>query len=613
MKTISCFSALAVLGCLSTVACGAHSDGSDSSSAADSNGGTVCSAEQQVAAYNKMITQPIVPPRMFAGVDLAGGDDWKGQTVEGMEKTLCASTNLGEDDTSVSAAWGISQGEQVQIEYDKTTHVVDFFQLNPGYEGKLDFKSRPTALGDASKPNPFGQHTYSIGVSTPILRDGKPWGLSWSDASAWDSQSTELFDALMYTFAPELKSTQTSCNNTQLCLARPIGGDNQAVFGARPLGIYFHVPDFQKAPSNPDYIYGFAIKNLPSSSADMLVKLDAEGPVATATGLGDKNALCTMKLGMTMQSYLDDCVEVMSSAKANSALEKKALGGAQRVVTTSGSSATGTWELNVSGAHPNFSSARFDETAPTTHSTATEMAVDIRTGRMLNEYSADGTTMTLAATTAIYTEYARTVQDLVHSKMDPSLPQFGLGDAHCQLPADADPTTWTPAKGCTGMEELVLPAVNNGFGAATMLKPGPIEATFCADLGTFNHCGFETCDDSGNNCVQDKLGLSDTIWNGSQKQIIAVLGGGNEANVPAEVRDPNTFLMLWAKAYVKYLRAASQNPTDLSNPSLDGFTPADSDISFVPGANGAVTMKYLTKLEIGLVPTTGDVTTILFR
>ena len=72
-------------------------------------------------------------------------------------------------------------------------------------------------------------------------------------------------------------------------------------------------------------------------------------------------------------------------------------------------------------------------------------------------------------------------------------------------------------------------------------------------------------------------------------------------------------MKLWAKALVKYLRAAAQSPTDLSGPAFDGFAPADSDITLTPGANGAVTMKYRTHLEVQLNPTSGTVSTITFR
>jgi hypothetical protein len=614
MKTtwMVCLTAVGVLGSLSA-ACTSTSDQA-SAGAADTSG--TCSPEQQLDAYNHMITQPIVPPRMVAGIDVANGDDWKGLKVEDAEQTLCGGTVIppgdGADSTVETKGWGVAPNYQVQLEYNKSTRAVDMWQINAGYKGTLDFKSRPHALGDPSKPNPFGQHTYSVGVDRPILRDGQPFVINWQNRAQLDAQSTELFDALMFTFAPQLPSTQASCKTNQLCRAISNNGDGTAGFGARPLGVYLNIPDPINAGSTPNFLYGFPVKVMPFSYADMTLKIDAEGPVAVASGLGDKSSTCTMKLGMPLQSFLGDCVQVASDAHQNDLLKQELLGGAQRVVSSSGSQASGTWLLQDNGIHPNFDSERFDETSPAPTARATELTLDIRaSGKVRNDYSADGATVTLAGTTAVYAEYARTVQDFLHSKMDASLPQFPLGDAHCTLPADGDASTWKPARGCTGMEQFTLPA--SMFYMVSALKPGDPLAFFCADPGVFNHCGDPICDDTGNHCVDDKLGLSGALWDTTRAHVVAVLGGGNEANVPADARDTKTYLLLWTKALVKYLRVAAQAPTDLSSPSFDSFTPADSDITIEPQSGNLVKVKYLNKLEMLLTYVDGNVETITFR
>jgi hypothetical protein len=611
MKTtwMSCLTAVGLLGSLSA-ACSANSEQTDSDRAASTRA-VACTPDQQLSAYAHMIEQPIVPPRMFAGIDLANGDDWKGLAFEDAEQTLCQGNPIaGKDEGVESAGWGIAPNYQVVVEYDKTTHAINFYQLNAGYKGTLDFASRPSALGDPTKPNPFGHHTYSIGVGSSILRDAKPWALDWQN---FDAQSTELFDALMFTFAPELPSTQGSCRAEGLCLARTLES-NDAVFGARPLGIYFHVADSAAAPNTPDYLYGFPVKVLPFSGAEMTLKLDAEGPVATASGLGDHGSNCTMKLGTPLQSFLGDCVQVLSDPAKNELLAKKALGNAKRVVTSSGSAATGTWILDEAGVHPNFESERFDETAPAKTARATEITLDVRaSGKIKNEYSADGTHMTLAGTAAVYAEYARTVQDFLHAKMDPSLPQFPVGDPHCLLPAGADPSTWAPARGCTGMEQFFTPTASERLGITTALKPGEPMAFFCADPGVFEHCGDPICDDSGNTCSDDKLGFNSPLWDGTRARVIAVLGGGNESAVPAEARDTKTYVLLWTKALVKYLRAAPQSPADLSNPAFDALTPSDGDITIETVHDDVVKVKYLNKFEMQLAYTAGAVQSITFR
>jgi hypothetical protein len=607
---MSCLPMLAILGCVSA-ACSAKSDDADSSNAAATNGANACSAEGQLAAYNKMITQPIVPPRMFAGIDMANGDSWPGLKIEDAAKTLCGANPMSVDGTSQQAGWGIAPNYQVVVEYDQTTHLINFYQLNAGYKGTLDFKSRATSLENPGAPNPFGQHTYSVGVDTPILRDGQPWPINWTDFTSLDPQMTEMFDALMATFAPELPSTQKNCRAEGSCLARQANGE--AYFGARPLSIYLHLADLSGAANSPDFIYGFGVKSLPFSNAAVMVKLDDEGPVASALGIGDEKKTCTMKLGMDLPAFLNSCVAVMNDPHQDELLTKKFLGGAHRIVTTGpDGEASGTWEMAAAGTHPNFSSVRFDESGPGAESKATELTIDVRTQKILNEYAADGQ-MTLAASSLIYQEYARTLQALVQSKMDASLPRYALGDAHCQLATGQDPATWHPASGCTGLEELLVPTAGDTQGYTTLLKPGTANAQFCADIGTYNHCGFDICDDQGNNCVPDKLGRYGSLWDGAKQQVVAVLGGGNEASLAPELRDVNMYVALWAKALVKYLRAAPQSPTDLSSPTLAGLAPADSDITVTPGANGAVSVKYLTKLEVSLNPTSGDISAITFR
>jgi hypothetical protein len=164
------------------------------------------------------------------------------------------------------------------------------------------------------------------------------------------------------------------------------------------------------------------------------------------------------------------------------------------------------------------------------------------------------------------------------------------------------------------MEQFVVPGTDPLVGFfSSALKPGVALAWFCADPGVDNHCGDPICDDSGNNCVDDKLGQNGAIWDTTRAHVISVLGGGNEAAVPAEARDTKTYLLLWTKALVKYFRVAAQAPTDLSSPSFDAFAPADGDITIEPQHDDFVKVKYLDKLELQLSYTVGNVDTITFR
>jgi hypothetical protein len=576
-------------------------------------GATICSPELQALAVDRMIHQPIKAPRFYAGIDLAGGDAWKGLTYEEATQTLCQAKELDGDDFGKNVQWG-PNGE-VSAGYNPSTHKIEFVQMNAGYQGKLEFNSRKTSLSDPTQPNPFGQHTYSIGVGTPIMRDGAVFELDWFNI---DRQATELYDALMATFAPELPSTQDNCKREQSCRAALDGG-NGASFGARPLGVYFHIaaPD-AKPPvtSTPDFLYAFLVKMTPFTFAETFFKLDAEGPTAIARDIGDRQprATCAMKLGLPFQDFVDDCIDILTDPQNNEHLKQKVLGSANRVQDT--------WRTDVTGIAPNFTAQSPGETGPAPSSTLNELVFDVRaSGKSANEYSRDGRTLTMAGTAAIYREYARLVQDALHAAVDPSLPKFPIGAPECLLPANGDPATWHPASGCTGMEAFITPAqadtgdagidrVSVGaqkalsLGITSAMKVATLNATFCADPGAFAHCGrFDA------NNVQDVLGMSGPLFKASADRVAAILGDAT----PKAARVPLFYLRLFAHAQVKYLRAAASYPTDLSQPEFSQFEPSPSDITIVTTDTDEDVVKYKNAFEYTVLEQSANVQGVTFR
>jgi hypothetical protein len=583
-----------------------------------------CNGEQQLAAFNAMINAPLVPPRMIGGLDLAGGDTWAGLTISAAEQKLCQGTPTAATDDAArgTMAWGLAPNHQVTVEFDKASGKIDNWTLNAGYKGKLEFQSRPTALGSTA-PNPYGEHRYSLGVGTQILRDGQPWEILWQvscqpthDTGCWQKQLTELFDAAMFTFAPELKSTQENCVAEQLCLGTRTP-TKMGLFGIRPLGFYLVIDDYtsQPAASTPSYFYGFYAKTMPFSGADLFLQLDGDGPRATAKGLGDQGRDCAFGLGTAYSAFLDGCVKVQRDADMNAFLEGKLLGGATRTISTTNAGPTGTWILDVAGTNPNFASERFDERAPLPDARMTELSLDLRSsGKVLNEFADDGVTQTLAATGAIYREYAQLVQSWLHEhEGTPPSMRFPLGAPEC-LPAIGS----APAPGCTGMEQFLSPAeptttsdpnlqrMSIGgkygavFGIRTTLKPGTPRGIFCVDPGTFDRCSSEG--DAGTE------GRAGSLFETTRAQIVAVLGSGEPSLLPEEAREAKLYVRLWAKALVKYLSAAGQRPVDLSSFP----TPADEDIH-VAAAGDIVTVRYKSRLEIRIALATGEVQQVTFR
>ena len=189
----------------------------------------ICSGPVKQKRWAEMVKAPIKPPRFIGGLDLAGGDAWTGLDFRDAEKVNCQSKSTGGDESTLAAQWG--DAGEIEVTYKLSNNTIDFIQLNQGYRGTLDFESRPDAPG---APNPFGKHTYSIGVGVPVRRDGQPWEIKWSSPT-WNKQATELYDALMYTFSPTLPGDQVDCIKAATCLARQVGGDPREVAAtARP-------------------------------------------------------------------------------------------------------------------------------------------------------------------------------------------------------------------------------------------------------------------------------------------------------------------------------------------------------------------------------------------
>lgn len=501
----------------------------------------LCSGPIKKDRWSKMVTTDIVPLRNIGGLDLAGGDSWSGLDFRDAEKVNCQSASLGGDETTLTASWG--DANEVTVSYKLSNNTIESFQLNQGFRGQLKFKSRPTDIDDPNKPNPYGVHEYAIGVGTPVLRDGKIYELNWKKRcdpttpdvlDCWEKQATEMFDAIMYTFAPDLPSTQKSCITAQTCLAKTFStGD--AVFGVRPLGIYLYVPTVlvpQPGPSTPSYLYGFYVKLMPFSASELFLKLDEEGPVATAVELGDREpkVTCKQRLGMHYGEFLDTCVNVLKDPAKNVNTKNKLLGGMSHDKEA--------YDFSIEGVNLDFISGKIgndktvgDDWMPESTDESYEFNMDIRaSGKVRNEWNQANTLETWTGTGAIYREYARRVQADIHAKMAEfwgeraqnngsceagwakndtgkcSFKGFEIGDPACLLPEGANPDTWKPTAGCTGFEAFVTPgsheaAATEGvkkvslggntrylgrprpttLGFKTALKAGDPIALFCID------------------------------------------------------------------------------------------------------------------------------------
>jgi hypothetical protein len=263
--------------------------------------------------------------------------------------------------------------------------------------------------------------------------------------------------------------------------------------------------------------------------------------------------------------------------------------------------------------------------------------MDIRsTGKLLNEYSADGSTFTGGGTGAIYREYARRTQADIQRLMkdwDPSFTPHPIGDPACLYDPAAfgpgeDTRIWGPgrahgpAKGCTGLEQLVTSGEHttpdgggvdanvrkmsigarafNKLGYVSALKPGDPLVAFCVDPSPnpdgkdtgeactadtecwSNSCagadGAKKCDDVMKHYFQhcggkkDNLGLTGAVLDASYNRVINYLAAGDVVKLPPPLRDRKYFFQQFGYAIVKYLLAAGNTPPP-TNLGLPEFGP----------------------------------------
>jgi hypothetical protein len=253
MKLVTCIS-LASFAALAACTAAPSSDATQASNAADT---AACTDTTQAAALAQALAAPIKPPQFAAGLDLKGDDQWSGIKQAAVEAQLCAGTSQGADDATVTDpenyfSWG-GNAQPIAVGFSQATGQLKMIQMNPGYTGTVDFKSRQ---GSA-----YGDHTYSAKIGEPVMRDGQPFLVDFAGDPG--AAGSEIVDALVATFAPELTAIEGDCRPTQRCLLRVIPADGNtpamAIIGSRDVHFYMVFPGTgdQPAMSTSQYFYMF--------------------------------------------------------------------------------------------------------------------------------------------------------------------------------------------------------------------------------------------------------------------------------------------------------------------------------------------------------------------
>ena len=253
-----------------------------------------------------MVKEPVVPPRFAAGLDMAGGESWPGLTISEAEKVNCQSESLGDvfgQNGILSNAWG--DDEQVVFTYYVSNDKAWMIYLWNGYTGAIGCNGEEPGDSPSGPCQPLksrdGSHTYILPLGSQIQRDNGPFEIAWLDPVAGPAALNELADALMATYAPQLPA-EPNCIGDGHCIMNITEGDVPYFF-VLPLGIAISPASKSASQPVPSIVTNFQLyvtKLLGFAYANPLLKLDKEGPNATAGLLGKAKTPCTLQLGMSL-------------------------------------------------------------------------------------------------------------------------------------------------------------------------------------------------------------------------------------------------------------------------------------------------------------------------
>jgi len=398
---------------------------------------TICSTDLKRERWGWMLNQPIIPPRFYAGLDMAKDDLWHGLGIEDAEARpedpsapgggLCQSVPqgfVGQCPSGIGYCNGNFWGNagEVQFSWNLATHKIDQFTINLGYLGAFTAKSKD------------GKNTFVMKLGDVIKRDDggglKPFLLDWTGDPR--RAITEFYNAAIATHGPaaglapidtakDANGHDISCNIDADCgmkadAAHPFcisntcvpncGGDGSCLvtsgggqwfMGFRQLVFYTvgntGVP--QPALSTPVLWYNFASRFEPFGNLPQVLKLDAEGPVAFGPPLGarDSSIVCNQKVGVKFGDVRKTCVQVHGPVGSPDMVDQVNLNKLLNGLTHDQEH----WTANAIGVNQNFTSEKvvnnpdlvvLDEDTPQDGDFAQDFFFDLRArGHPRNDYN----------------------------------------------------------------------------------------------------------------------------------------------------------------------------------------------------------------------------------
>lgn len=176
----------------------------------------VCTDSELADRWASMVNQPIIPMVGAGGLDMTGGAEWAGLTVDEAQSpdVLCQASYYADG----VVAWG--DYYEVIAFWDTTTRQIDDMLLTPGYKGVITAGA------------------YVFEVNEAITKDGV--ALSRNDGSDRDPKTDDnmrdIDRALIRAFRPELDADQIDCVEAGACYILDFGTVPTMVFMS--VGLY---------------------------------------------------------------------------------------------------------------------------------------------------------------------------------------------------------------------------------------------------------------------------------------------------------------------------------------------------------------------------------------
>ncbi len=264
----------------------------DETAAAQADGGVttveICTDEEVAAKMKWMVNQPIIPMIGAGGIDMTGGPDWGGITIDEAQSpnNLCQATPY---DNGLSY-WG-DQGEMFCF-WDETTRKIDTLILQPGYKGVI-------TAGD-----------YVFEINEPIRRAGVD--MDKVDGSELDPESDEnmrlMNIELVRAFRPSISNPDdVDCVEDGSCFLVASGTVNIAYFNNTGIILAFEPSEHRIA-----FLYVTLVRPFKLAMSNAKV----EGSALTLSGKGDI-AGCNVTYGTTWEHIRNNCLGGDSESMIN--------------------------------------------------------------------------------------------------------------------------------------------------------------------------------------------------------------------------------------------------------------------------------------------------------